>query len=372
MPLRGVVYTHPDEPAETSLLNATYTVDPDAPLGFLDFLHEELTGLGWISEVYLNGHVYLLESPSLFTCQMRVWHKGSGDASYPNSYAFQFLGNYVGAGVGQVHHISSSGHEFGANFDYRVWANQCQIFIARPGVRQARAEYGTTFAYKPYSMCGGILHPLDRIAPFVACQLQSGPAAEETGELWWSAGDDDGKGGVFDEDFGQESYGTVESFRSGHICRRYSFCHNGSVTAVEFASTELQSLQLCILRPGGYGGDRSPQGWDNGFRFLVDARPVQVEPFLALGGTIYGQLYDALLLSAPYELEATERIEETKAIKDAAGDLTKSRYTNWVNHTKNYTNRYVLGPQLDDGRLYALMLLTGGPYELEEFINVAY
>lgn len=350
--LRGIAYTNTVEFGDQQIISGANLCDPANPMDFLDGLHTSVTGaLGWESEEYLNGHVYLLNSPEGFSCLLRIWHKDNTDPHYPDCYAFQFLGNYESAPAGQVHHISSKGFSPFAPFYYRIWANACQIFIARVGVRQSSADLGAV-AHKPYSVCGGVLYPLDDLAPTAPCAAATPGSVEATTELWWSAGDDGGNGAASR---------TVESFRSGHICRRYSFCHNGNVSSTDFATSESDALQLVIMRPGGYAGN-SPRGWNDGFRFLLDTDPVQTEPFIASGGIIYGQLYDALLLSKPYALEQIEDIEETSVIEDELGGFTLSRYTKWINHTRNFPNQHPLGSLPDDGRLYGLMLFhANGP-----------
>ena len=243
--LRGIAYTNTVEFGDQQIISGANLCDPANPMDFLDGLHTSVTGaLGWESEEYLNGHVYLLNSPEGFSCLLRIWHKDNTDPHYPDCYAFQFLGNYESAPAGQVHHISSKGFSPFAPFYYRIWANACQIFIARVGVRQSSADLGAV-AHKPYSVCGGVLYPLDDLAPTAPCAAATPGSVEATTELWWSAGDDGGNGAASR---------TVESFRSGHICRRYSFCHNGIVSSTDFATSESDALQLVIMRPGGYAG----------------------------------------------------------------------------------------------------------------------
>lgn len=362
--LRGIAYTNQVEFGDQAILSGVIQCDPALPMTFLSLLHDAVTvKLGWSSDVYENGHVYLLQAPTVsFYCQVRIWYKTEDDPEYPCCYAFQFHSNYEDGPTGHIHHISAKGYWPYEAFDYQVWANKCQLFIGRLGVRQAIADHVGHFPFRPYSVCGGVAHPLDTVAAVSRC-TGSVPTITATTELWWSAGDDDGNGVV--DDIG--NYNTVESFRSGHICRRYSFCHNGAVHSPAYADSESACLQLAIMRPPGYGpGILVPTpydtGWEFGFRFF-DGDPVQSEPFLIFGNTIYGQLYDALLLSAPYELEEIETIRETKVVEDEDGKLW-DRYTRWVNHTRNYTNwdgPTILDSPYDDGRLYALMLFQGKP-----------
>jgi hypothetical protein len=343
----GVAFTN----LENTFNGPLDATDPDT---FLAELHSVLSIIGWDSLPYENGHRYLLTNPIQgLSCNLRIWYKDETDPTYPNCYAFQFLSSYDDPLEGHVHHLQVAAegefvlHPF---TDYWVWANECQIFVAEPG----RTQTGIF----PRSVCGGVPFALDEIGDSSPCQAQSPNPAGPTTELWWSAGDDAGDGW---------DGGTVESFRTGHYNRRYSFCRNAVLTSPTFA-VDGPALQLATCRPGGYDADRYWSGWESGFVFFADGEPLRTDSILVHDYVMVGQLPDSCLLTRPMELEATEGITETEANEDGT-----DRITYWQNWTKNFTNHKPkpTAAFFDDGRLYSLLLLDGD-LTMGRLGNIAY
>lgn len=302
------------------------------PATFLDDLDAILDGLGWTSSTYLTGKVYACSSPQGLSVQVRIWDPA--DSNFADCVAFQWLMSASPNTAGLVHHL-----RLDAAYNMAVWANCCSLFIARVGVTHSSAY--------PWSVAGGVAWAPGLVAPTSQCAAQSPAPPDTTTELWWSTGSDTGAA-LF-------AAATLESFRSGYYCKRYSFCRNGVVTNVT-AGTEAASLQLGIMRPTGYR-DGVQSGFSDGMLF-EDGTPMASDPLLSVDGVWYGQLWDACLLSAPMTLEATETIVET----------SPARTTYWINHTASNPNVLFA---TDDGRLYSLLLFTGaaGSAVIE---NIAY
>lgn len=303
---------------------------------FLADLHTILSTVGWPSVPYLTGYQYTLTSSQSLSCKVRIWFDNS--ATYPGCFAFQFLSSAT-VSTGLVHHIQASDYSIGlAPFtQFAVWANRCSLFIGAVGETH-------NIMNAPRSVAGGVPYAFDATAPTADCAAQAA-YPDVTTELWWSCGSDTGTGVTA----GAFTVPTVESFRSGHYAKRYSFAFNGVIKS-ESTAMESDALQLGILRPPGYvrGGD--PEGFTGGILFQ-DETPMAVDPLVIHNGTAYGQLYDSCLLSKPMALEATEEIYES----------ADDRLSEWQNHTHGNTNVLF---KIDDGRLYSLLLLQGKPVDL--------
>lgn len=285
-------------------------------------LHLLLTEAGWASSPYGTGKLYAVVSPQGLAAQVRIWDEV--DANFASCLTFQWVTSSSPLSAGLKHHLRMD-----AAYTYYVWANCCSLFMARPGVTHSGAH--------PWSVCGGIPWADGLTTPTAQCAAQSPAGPNVTNELWWSSGADSGVA-LF-------AAATLESFRSGHYCKRYSFCRNGVVSSVEL-DAESTALALAIMRPAGYDSRRH-LGFASGMKFL-DGTPMASDPVLIRGAEFTGQLYDACLLSAPMALEAVEEITETTPTPD--------RITSWVNHTFGNTNDIFV---IDDGRLYSLLLFTG-------------
>lgn len=318
----GLAYT------EQLIVRETVSANPAT---FLDALDSILTAAGWTSASYLTGRVYACLSPQGLAVQVRIWDPA--DSDFPQCFAFQWLSSYDPYPEGLVFHLRMD-----AAYTHEVWANCCSLFIGRTGITHTADQL-------PWSVCGGIPYATGLIAPTDQCAAQSPAAPDVTTELWFASGSDSGVAG-----FGGF---TLESLRSGHYCKRFSWCRNGTVTSVT-AATEIDGLQLAVIRPPGYLNNRRPTGFTSGMLF-ADGEPIASDPLIGLAGIWYGQLYDVCLLSKPMALEATEQIFETDGEK----------LTDWVNHMAGNTNTGFV----DDGRFSSILLLTGEPTVVE---NVAY
>lgn len=294
------------------------------PATFLDALNTALVGIGWTSAVYSTGYVYSVVSPQGLAVQVRIWDPA--DSNFAGCFVFQWLQAASPFAVGQIHHLRMD-----AAVGHAVWANCCSLFIGRHSVTHTGDNY-------PWSVCGGVPWATGLTTPTAQCAAQSPSAPDVTDELWFSSGSDSGDA-LF-------ATATLESFRSGHICKRFTWCRNGVVTTSSGVN-EAAALQLSIMRPPGYTNNNRPSGFESGILYR-DFTPMASEPLLSLNGRWDGQLWDACLLSAPYALEAAETIFET----------VSGFTTSWINHALGNTN-ILFRP--DDGRMFALMLLTGGP-----------
>jgi hypothetical protein len=295
------------------------------PASFLTDLHALLLAARWTAAPYLTGHVYACQSPQELAVQVRIWDPA--DADFPDCVAFQWVSSVDPFPEGLIHHVYLNAAE-----TCDVWVNCCSLFVARTG----QAHEDSFLGFRPLSVCGGIPYAAGLTTPTAQCAAQSPAAAETTAELWFSSGADTGI-----PMFAQPS---LESWRSGHICKRFTFCRNGVLSNAENA-IEQDALQLGIFRPPGYSSGGSFVFLPAGIRF-TDNTPMAGDPLIWLHGTIYGQLYDACLLSAPMSLGATEEIYES--------DI--DRTTQWTNHSIGATNVPFRG---DDGSLFSLLLLTG-------------
>ena len=280
--------------SDLPIITGTISANPGT---FLDDLHGLLVSAGWASAVYETGHVYACVSPQGLAVQVRIWDPA--DSNFENCFAFQWLSSVDPYPEGLIQHLRMD-----ATLTYFVWVNCCSLFIARPGVTH-------TGDHLPWSVFGGVPWAAGVTAATPQCEMQS-PRGEATYELWVSSGSDSGVPG-----FGAA---TVESFRSGNHCKRFSYCRNGVVETRD-AALEYQALQLGVMRPAGYLNNRRPTGFVDGIAYL-DGTPIASDPILSFAGTWLGQFYDSCLLSEPMALEATEQIYETE----------EDRTTDWVNH----------------------------------------
>lgn len=289
------------------------------PATFLDDLDTLLVSAGWTSAPYLTGHVYAIESPQGLAVQVRIWDPA--DSDFDQCFAFQCVSSVDPYPAGLIHHLRMD-----AAYTHSVWANCCMLAVARTGITH-------TIDNLPWSVFLGIPFAFGLTEPTPECEAQSPSSEEVTNELWFSSGSDSGTPGF--------AALTLESFRSGNHCKRFSFCRNNIVTSAS-AAIETDALQLSVIRPPGYENNRRPTGFADGILF-VDGTPMATDPLLSLAGIWYGQLYDACLLSVPMSVEATERTTETES----------GRVTDWINHMNgvNFTP--------SDGRYSSLLLFTG-------------
>ncbi len=313
---------------------------------FLGELNTLLVSAGWMSTPYNNGYEYSILSPQGLGGKCRIWYPNA--VGYANCFVLQAISPTTGD-LGLLHYFESRRAQAFAWdtewFDnYRVWANSCSLFIGEPGRTKTR--------FYPRSVSFGVPYAYGAIAPAI-CEGQTIPSGEVTSELWWSGGTDSGVAGF--------SRDTALDFRSSYLCQRSSFGYNGSIAnTTQLTSEHPDCLQLAILRPSAAPNFLGPY-WADGLRF-IDEDPLALNPLLCHAGLIYGELYDACLLSAPMELEATEEIYESTSVPP--------RTTSWTNYSRGegvYVSSFTVRAE---GKLYALLLLTGSSGQ--EIVNVAY
>lgn len=304
--------------SDLPIVQATISADPAT---FLDDLHTLLTAAGWTSAAYLTGHLYAVVSPQALAAQVRIWDPA--DPDFDQCVAFQWLTSTSPPSEGMIHHL-----RLDALYTHSVWANCCSYFIARTGIVH-------TGDFLPWSVCGGVLFAAGLTSPTPQCEAQSPEIEDVTTELWFSSGSDSGVAGFIS--------GTLESFRGGNHCKRFSFFRNGADMSASGVN-EGAALQLSVFRPPGYLNNTRPTGFADGILWGGDT-PMAGDPLISLAGIWYGQLYDACVLSKPMALEATEQIYETD----------RERTTDWINHMRGF------GFTTSDGRFSSLLLFTGFP-----------
>src|SRR4030095_8932170 len=269
-------------------------------------------------------------------------------------FAIQFRSHADISKVGHVHHFEA-GHPVFLDWgftDIVVWANSCQIFI---GALHPRSETDTLAR----AASGGIPYAYGAVEP--TCP-DPGPATAITTEMWWSAGDEwTGISPAFLANSPVGS-GPAPNFRNSYFAMRYSFCRNGivnnrAINTLVDPVVESTALQLGILRTAYYWNALGTNVWPDGF-VRLDETPLANNPLLSENRTLYGELWDACLVSHAMELEAEEEIFET---------ATMLR-TTWVNYTKGYG--LMLGPAVlrNEGACYSLLLLVDSETETEDTV----
>jgi hypothetical protein len=344
----------------------TLAVDP--PEDFIDALDAILLDVGWEHvSVYENGWLYQLESPQELLVRCRIWNPAV-DATYTRPhFALQFLSASDPLTTGHIHRFFAGWEpDFEGDTreftEYKVWANRCSIFIG--------AVHPDPRDNQPRAVQGGIPYAYSATSPTPECAAEN-PAPEETNELWWSAGDDTG---TYDETAPFPS--CAMNFRNNYWCQRYSLCHNGTIVnrvlGTPTLANETSALQLGILRAAYYWNPLI-EHWPDGF-VRRDMTPLATEPFLIDNGIvfaglyntgiIFGELYDAVLVSRPMELDAPETIWETVA----------GRVTEWVNYSQASVAILSSARDTAEDKCASLLLLLdahpSGPGE--QMLNVAY
>lgn len=343
--------------AYTSKPTAYLQIAANPPLTFLSNLKALLLSVGWVwVSAYDNGDLYQIESPQHLKARVRIWYPNS--TAYPNCFAIQMQSANFPATVGFTHHFLAgyTGPDSGAVFSsYAVWANCCQLFI---GAVHTAPWYGN------------LLRAVQCGVPYTLLPTEVTPECEERGttppitnELFWSSGDDTGSGwGVF------TSPPSLANFRNSFFCQRYTLYHDttdmSNNAGTPYTGVEAQLLQLCILR-SNYYWNALTNTWPEGF-VRQDLTPLAYDPLLASQGFIFGQLWDAVLVSKPMALEAREDIIETEP---------KEIFTKWSNYSLSHSIQISFSRDADEGRCYALLLLLEPP-EITDLtgagMNVAY
>lgn len=326
------------------------------PEDFIAALDPILLDCGWVKlGTYGDlGFEYLITSPGqTLRARCRIWFPD--DAAWPDCLALQFLSAVNPAIEGFVHHFVAGFTNMFPEDDrgfsqYAVWADVCQIFIG--------AVHPRSWELFPRAVQGGVPFASGKVEATPMCAAQTPPPSEATNELWWSAGDDSG---VYDEIFAP---GSSANFRNSYFCQKFSFCHNQLLVNAEIGSptipTEANALQVAIVR-SAINWNSLVKDWPYGFVY-PDMSPLANNPLLVYNATIYGELWDAVLISRPMDLGETEQIHET--------DL--GRTTNWVNYMNAHGVSISTFEERNEGKCASiLLLLEAEPVEVEE-MNVAH
>lgn len=334
----------------------TVAVEPLAD--FIAALDAILVDVGWEKiSAYENGWLYQLASPQELTARCRIWNPAV-DATYTKPhFALQFLSAVDPLKVGHVHRFFAGwaplfGGDTREFTHYNVWANQCSLFIG--------AVHPESRDNQPKAVQGGIPYAYGATEQTPECGAENPPPAEATNELWWSAGDDEGT-------YRQFPAGPTAalSFRSCYYAMRYSFCHNGAVTNFDTENptlpVEANLLQLGILKASYYWTGQT-YTWAEGFVY-PDLLPLASEPYLIHNARIYGELYDAVLLTKPMALDTNESIYESEFL----------RTTDWVNYSYHSGIFISTFRERDEAECSSLLLLTGTEGGgVVEVLNVAH
>lgn len=323
-------------------------------LAFLATLKTTLLGVGWQwVSAYDNGDLYQIQSPQGLKVRVRIWYPNA--APYVDCFALQLQSANFPSTVGYVHHFIAgySAAPVAAQFThYAVWANCCSLFI---GAVHANPAYGALIR----AVHCGVPFTVLATEPTPECAEQRA-TAPLTNELWWSAGDDTGTG----LDIGSGPPPAAD-FRNSYFCQRYSLMHNttdmSATAGTPYPNVESQLLQLCVMKANYYWNALGGL-WSAGF-IRPDNSPLAYDPMLASQGYIFGQLYDACLLTKPMALEAAEDIHET---------TPTDVLTHWRNYTLSRAIFISTFKARDEGRCYSLLLLTAQPEVDTEELNVAY
>ena len=333
----------------------TLAVDP--PEDFLDALDAILLDVGWTKiSAYDNGWLYQLESPQELLVRCRIWNPAI-DATYTRPhFALQFLSASDPLVTGHVHRFfagwtplfTGDTREF---TEYRIWANQCSLYIG--------AVHPDPRNNQPRAVQGGIPYAYGATEQTPECAAENPAPTEATNELWWSAGDDSG---TYDEFASFPS--CAMNFRNNYWGQRYSLCHNGTVVnrvlGTPTLENETSALQLAILRASYYWNPLI-EAWPDGF-VRRDMTPLASEPFLIHNATIFGELYDAVLVSRPMEFDAPETIWETDT----------GRVTEWVNYSKASVAILTSARDTAEDKCASLLLLIEKHDSDTPPLNVAY
>lgn len=346
----GLAYTN--LPVTSTLITAT------PPLTFLSALNSLLVAVGWTRlGNYDNGSYYQIDSPQGLRARVRIWYVNTPTS--PNCFVLQCYSHADPLTVGLEHRFVAGKTEAfpgdGSAFTtYRVWANCCQLFIGA-------AHPFSWLETWPRAVECGVPHSYQATTPTPLCTRET-PASSMTNELWFSAGDDNGQ--TFDV-LGMTGEARV-NFRNSFFCQRYTLVHNGNVlfagdTGNPTVPVEANAFQLDILRsnfnwPGTYGY------FSNGFT-RPDGSPLAYNPMLSYQGYIFGELWDACLLSVPMGIDTTEDIFESQ----------RGITTRWINYARSHGVQVGTFESRDEGRCYSLLLLTGPPEQTDlSRMNIAF
>src|SRR5262245_55843003 len=125
----GIAYT----PDPSKLVYQT-AIDASTSANLRSALHGAVTAAGWtVAATLTNGRMYALESPQGLAAKCRIQDTGRAIPGVNSCVDVQFR-SFDEVRLGKVHDVC-----YGASAGtLQVWANQCQLFISRPGASGTR------------------------------------------------------------------------------------------------------------------------------------------------------------------------------------------------------------------------------------------
>jgi len=270
-----------------------------------------LLSVGWTAVPYLSsGFDMTAISPQGKTVTARIYDPA--DPSWPDNVAIQFRS---GLGAGMVHYLLAFNNSgLGVFHAYTIWANCCSLFLGMEG------DSGAGYIQFPASTFPQGNRAFQGAIPWIP------PGGAN--EVWFTAGEFDGTLDRSD----------CVSFRRDYFCNAYSINIDGITTRTY--PDAAAALQVSALKAVKYANGGFPNGY-----CLVDGSPLVTDPLLLESGSIFGQLYDAALLSAPSALDDVFHVKDT---------VRKYSFQGF-----NFCGSYPGIFRADDSQFFSLLLSTG-------------
>jgi hypothetical protein len=302
----------------------------DTAAHLLADLDGALAGVNWASTPIADGYEYVLTSPQGLQCKVRIKNTGGTVfGGYPY-VTVQFV-SIDGLHSGTEHWLVCGPAEFIAA-GYQVVANCCQLFVSLRGITTDLLPSDL------HSVAGGIPYVAEA-DPDTECAAAAGADAETTTGIWWSSGGYHRAVGNFRTSrYAQQNF---SHFRNGVLVTKYSGSNLGPTdgTLQLYPLTEPENVDFWFFS--------HPQI----LRYGDDA-PFYIHPFIGWGYQIMGQLWDAMLATAPIS-PVDSYISTTET--DDADQIRVARWMVWnydVGDTKGGVGTWFA----------TLLLLTGEPF----------
>jgi len=267
----------------------TGTIRGDSSANLPADIAATLVAAGW-SRVrsVTNGYVYQTESPQ--SIGVRVLVQDQGNAYLGKSYIrIQFM-NLAEDAPGYAHQLI-----FGAGREFLMTAGICQFFIAPAGIC-TEAYLGAS----GHTVAGGI--------PFIPENLfgECGAEAPDFGVTgnWWSCGS--GLDGV------------SRNFRNGYVCAGAWSGSLNSLVAMTLGGGDYRRFSCLRLFPLTSTEDVDSSWYTPMFVRRLDDSPLLIDPLIGwenpymlyAPARVFGQIWDALLVTEPRDLESEFTTEE--------------------------------------------------------------
>ncbi len=254
-------------------------------------LHGVLSTVWTSFSTFGDGYDYTLTSPQSLSARCRIW--SPGDAGFPDCIAAQFL-SVDGLRVGPKHYIVTNRSDLAG---YQVWANQCQVFFAQPGVYRNHWVGGEDGRR---SFAGGVPYAY---GPFSGACLAQSPSPGVTTEVWWSCGDVDAAGL------------NAPCWRNDYWCACFAACHNAVLRVATSAVRTNSALQIAGIFPAAKPfGSLYASAWPSGLQWPgsdgATPQPLFYDPLLgwstdnAGDAVVRAQLWDACCMTAASTVDA--------------------------------------------------------------------